>query len=217
VPDDEGGLLMCTWPTGGRPGSFTIYADEVWTGIEYATAGLMAAEGMWDEARQVVRTARSRYDGRQREGLSSGPGGNPFNELECGKFYARAQSSWGLLPISQGQVLEGPKGLLGFKPRWQPQDHRSFFTAPEGWGLFVQQRGEKSQTERLEVRWGRLNLRELVFEVPREARNLEVAAAVGNRPVAAGLRRSGTEVRLRLERPLAVTAGQTLQVTLGWE
>ena len=25
-------------------------------------------------------------DGRLREGLNSGPGGNPFNELECGKF-----------------------------------------------------------------------------------------------------------------------------------
>ena len=140
IPDDEGGLIICTWPHGGRPKSFILYADEVWTGIEYAAAGAMVYEGLIDQARQIVRMARSRYDGRRRDGLNSGPGGNPFNELECGKFYARAMSSWSLLIASQGLVLEGPKGILGFKPHWQPEDHRSFYTAPEGWGLFVQQR-----------------------------------------------------------------------------
>ena len=90
VPDDEGGLLMCTWPHGGRPDPFILYADEVWTGIEYATAGAMIYEGLIDQAREIVRMARSRYDGRRRDGLNSGPGGNPYNELECGKFYARA-------------------------------------------------------------------------------------------------------------------------------
>ncbi|MGQ9526056.1 MAG: GH116 family glycosyl-hydrolase, partial [Armatimonadota bacterium] len=44
VIDSEGGLLTCTWPRGGRPDPFIIYADEVWTGIEYAVAGLMMFE-----------------------------------------------------------------------------------------------------------------------------------------------------------------------------
>ena len=39
IPDDEGGLIICTWPNGGRPKGFILYADEVWTGIEYAVAG----------------------------------------------------------------------------------------------------------------------------------------------------------------------------------
>ena len=150
IPDDEGGLLICTWPHGGRPKSFILYADEVWTGIEYAAAGAMVFEGLIESARRVVRTARSRYDGRRRNGLDSGPGGNPFNELECGKFYARAMSSWSLLIASQGLVLEGPKGILGFRPHWQPDDHRSFYTAPEGWGLFVQQRAGTRQTQWIE-------------------------------------------------------------------
>ena len=46
------------------------------------------------------------------------------------KFYARALSSWSLLIACQGLILDGPKGILGFKPNWQPNDHRSFFTAP---------------------------------------------------------------------------------------
>jgi uncharacterized protein (DUF608 family) len=216
VPDDEGGLLMCTWPNGGRPDPFVIYADEVWTGIEYATAGLMAAEGLWDEARQIVRTARGRYDGRKREGLNSGPGGNPFNELECGKFYARAMSSWGLLLVSQGQVLEGPRGVLGFRPRWQPQDHRSFFTAPAGWGLFVQRQEADRQTECLEVRWGRLAVRELVFAVPEGRQVAAATTTVGTDPVSARLRQVGTEVRLVLGQTTRVEAGEALRVALTW-
>ena len=135
IPDDEGGLIICTWPHGGRPKPFILYADEVWTGIEYAAAG-----------RDGLRRARSTRPGgscawpaaattaARRDGLNSGPGGNPFNELECGKFYARAMSSWSLLIASQGLVLEGPKGILGFKPNWQPEDHRSLLHRAGGLG-----------------------------------------------------------------------------------
>ena len=213
IPDDDGGLIICTWPHGGRPKPFILYADEVWTGIEYAVAGAMMYEGLVDEARQVVRMARSRYEGRLREGLNSGPGGNPYNELECGKFYARAMSSWSLLIASQGLVLDGPKGVLGFKPKWQPEDHRSFYTAPEGWGLFVQQRKVGQQIERIEVRHGQLRLRELVFDVPQKA---TATALVAGQPVALSVRQTGTEVRLSLEQEVVVPEGAAVEVTLRW-
>jgi len=216
IPDDEGGLIICTWPRGGRPKSFILYADEVWTGIEYAAAGAMLYEGLVDQARQVVRMARSRYDGRLRNDLNSGPGGNPFNELECGKFYARAMSSWSLLIASQGLVLEGPKGILGFKPNWQPEDHRSFYTAPEGWGLFVQQRKANEQTERIEVRHGRLRLRELVFTLPKDVA-ATAAVMIAGQPVAAALQRTGADVRLVLEKETVVPEGSAVEVNLRWE
>ena len=214
IPDDDGGLIICTWPRGGRPNPFILYADECWTGIEYAVAGAMIFEGLIDEARRIVRTARVRYDGRRRDGLDSGPGGNPFNELECGKFYARAMSSWSLLIASQGLVLEGPKGILGFKPRWQPEDHRSFFTAPEGWGLFVQQRKPGEQTARIEVRNGRLKLRELVFELPKSA-TATAAITLAGKPVTAALHQAGTDVRLVFGEEIAVPEGSSIEVTLG--
>ena len=217
VPDDEGGLLMCTWPKGGRPSPFTIYADEVWTGIEYAVAGQMIYEGMIPEARRIVKMARSRYDGRRRDGLNSGPGGNPFNELECGKFYARAMSSWGLLLAAQGQVLDGPAGVLGFKPHWQPEEHRSFFTAPEAWGLFVQQRNGQRQSERIEVRHGVLRLRELVFALPETAGRVEAHVRIAGRPVGIRPARAGEEIRLRLERPAEVKEGRVVDVSLRWQ
>jgi uncharacterized protein (DUF608 family) len=212
VPDDEGGLLMCTWPHQDRPDRFIVYADEVWTGIEYAAAGAMIFEGMLDPARKIVTTARSRYDGRQRDGLNSGPGGNPFNELECGKFYARAMSSWSLLIAAQGLVLESPRGILGFKPKWRPEDHRSFYTAAEGWGLFVQRREAGRQTERIEVRHGRLRLKELVFELPADTATPAAAVSIDGQPRAATLRRDGSRIQLTLDVETTVTEGQALDV-----
>jgi non-lysosomal glucosylceramidase len=215
IPDDDGGLIICTWPRGGRPNPFILYADEAWTGIEYAVAGAMIYEGLIDEARQIVRTARSRYDGRRRDGLDSGPGGNPFNELECGKFYARAMSSWSLLIASQGLVVEGPKGILGFKPKWRPDDHRSFFTASEGWGLFIQERKNGQQTERIEMRRGRLQLSELMFELPKGA-SASATVTIAGRPTPAALQQSGAEIRLVLEREVIVAEAEAIEVALRW-
>lgn len=219
VEDGDGGLYMCTWPQNDRPKSYILYALEVWTGIEYATAALMVHEGLLEQARTLVRSARRRYDGRPRHQLNSGSGvcgaGNPFDELECGKFYARAQSSWSLLIACQGLVLDGPAGRLGFKPRWQPADHRSFFTAPEGWGLFVQRREGNRQFERLELRHGKLVLKELVFET-----SPQVAAAAhvehNGKPCPAVVRTPAPgEVRVALGPPLHLVEGDVLTVTLG--
>ena len=122
-------------------------------------------------------------------------------------------SSWSLLIASQGLILEGPKGILGFKPRWQPDDHRSFFTAPEGWGLFVQQRNAGEQTARIEVRHGRLKLRELVFELPKTA-PATAAVTVAGKPVAAALRQAGTDVRLVFNDEIVVPEAAAIEVTL---
>jgi non-lysosomal glucosylceramidase len=213
IPDDEGGLLICTWPNGGRPDPFTIYADEVWTGIEYATAGLMIYEGMIDEARRIVRTARGRYDGRVREGLNSGPGGNPFDELECGKFYARAMSSWGLLIACQGLVMDGPAGLIGFRPRWQPEDHRSFFTAPEGWGLFVQERTGKMQTDEIQVRYGKVSVQEIELEIG-DLTPTRAEVSVDGRTLKATLTTGKGSGRIKLVSPVVVEEGSAIRVAL---
>ena len=84
----DGGLLLCTWPHGGAPALPFVYSDEVWTGIEYQVASHLMLEGMVKEGLDIVAACRDRYDGRIR---------NPFNEYECGHWYARALSSYGLL------------------------------------------------------------------------------------------------------------------------
>ena len=90
---DDTGLVMCSWPHGGRPAIPTRYADEVWTGTEYQVAAHCLYEGMTDEAWQVLRGVWGRYDGRRR---------NPYNEIECGDHYARAMAGWSVLQALSG-------------------------------------------------------------------------------------------------------------------
>lgn len=85
---DEAGLLLCSWPRGGRPMLPFVYSDEVWTGIEYEVASYLALLGHQEEALQLVEATRARYDGRRR---------NPFAEYECGLWYVRALASWNLI------------------------------------------------------------------------------------------------------------------------
>jgi len=85
---NDAGLLLCTWPKGGKPQLPFVYSDEVWTGIEYQVAAHLMFEGEVSKGLDIVRACRNRYDGRIR---------NPFNEYECGGWYARAMSSYALL------------------------------------------------------------------------------------------------------------------------
>lgn len=81
----EGGLLLCTWPKGGMLSLPFVYSNEVWTGIEYQVASHLMQIGEVEKGLNVIRACRKRYDGRVR---------NPFNEYECGSWYARAMSSY---------------------------------------------------------------------------------------------------------------------------
>ncbi len=85
---EDGGLLLCSWPRGGKLSLPFVYSDEVWTGIEYQVASHLMLCGEVEKGLEIVRTCRDRYDGTVR---------NPFNEYECGSWYARALASYGLL------------------------------------------------------------------------------------------------------------------------
>lgn len=85
---NEGGLLLCSWPKGDALTLPFVYSNEVWTGIEYQVASHLMSVGEVEKGLEIVREVRKRYDGRIR---------NPFNEYECGHWYARAMASYGLL------------------------------------------------------------------------------------------------------------------------
>ena len=85
----ESGLLVASWPYSKHMGEDGVrYRDEVWTGIEYQVASHLMMMGRVEEGLEIVRTCRARYDGKTR---------NPFNEYECGHWYARALSSYGMI------------------------------------------------------------------------------------------------------------------------
>lgn len=121
----EPGLLLCTWPRGGRPTLPFVYSDEVWTGIEYQVASHLIEEGMVEEGLTIVRAARSRYDGRKR---------NPFNEYECGNYYARAMASYALLQALSGFRYSLARRTLWFGPKLPTRPWKSFFSTATAYG-----------------------------------------------------------------------------------
>ena len=120
----EGGLLLCTWPKGGMPSLPFVYSNEVWTGIEYQVASHLMAMGQVEEGLEIVRACRDRYDGRVR---------NPFNEYECGHWYARAMSSYALLQGLTGARYDAVEKVLHLRPRLRG-DFRAFLAVAGGYG-----------------------------------------------------------------------------------
>ena len=146
----DGGLLLCTWPRGEEPTLPFIYSNEVWTGIEYQVAAHLAMSNEYDAALQVVTAARQRYEGRLR---------NPFNEYECGHFYARALSSWTLLQAWSGARYDAVTKRLYVRPPAAP-DSRVFIATATGFGIVVWRAGKAE----LEVRSGSIPLESIVPE-----------------------------------------------------
>jgi len=218
--DDDPAMQMITWPKGGRPAKCIRYGDEVMTGFEYSAAAAMIQAGLLREGLTVARAVGIRYDGRLRDKLSGGDyaswgySGNPFGDDECGKFYARAMSVWSLLSACQGYVYDGPAGRIGFKPAWQPEDHASFFTAAEGWGVFTQRREGNTQTARIEVRYGKLRVNELAFAVPDEAKATKVTIESAGKSLTASFESTENELQIKLASPATLETGGELAIRI---
>jgi hypothetical protein len=129
--NDERGLLLCSWPHGGRPTQPLPYADEVWTGVEYAVAALLLRRGRTDLAVDLVTAIADRHDGIRR---------NPFNEAECGHHYARSMASWGLVLAWAGADCDLPRGRICFSPAFTG-DGCAFFSCARAWGLLIAEQG----------------------------------------------------------------------------
>ncbi|HEU5485641.1 MAG TPA: GH116 family glycosyl-hydrolase [Microlunatus sp.] len=126
--NDDQGLVLCTWPRGGRPRIPFVYSDEVWSGIEYQVATNLIYEGLVDEGLEVVRAVRNRHDGIRR---------NPWNEAECGNHYARSLASWGVLIALTGAQWDAGTRVLRLAPRSAAVQGGAFqglFTTAHGWG-----------------------------------------------------------------------------------
>ena len=128
----EGGLLLCSWPKGGKPSLPFVYSDEVWTGIEYQVASHLIMTGQVAEGLEIVRALRRRYDGQWR---------NPFDEYECGHWYARAMASYGLLQACSGARYDAVEKTLFLRPAIKG-DFRAFLCTATGFGTVGVRRGK---------------------------------------------------------------------------
>jgi uncharacterized protein (DUF608 family) len=127
----EGGLLLCSWPKGGKLSLPFVYSDEVWTGIEYQVASHLMLMGKVKEGLEIVRTCRERYSGKIR---------NPFNEYECGSWYGRALSSYGLLQGLTGLFYDAVDKTLYIDSKLG--DFTSFISTETGFGTIEYRNGK---------------------------------------------------------------------------
>ena len=128
---DEGGLLLCTWPKGGKLSLPFVYSDEVWTGIEHQVASHLMLMGHVKEGLEILRASRNRYDGRIR---------NPFNEYECGHWYARALSSYGYLQALTGVRYDAVDKTIFIDSK--AGDFTSFIATETGFGTVTLKAGK---------------------------------------------------------------------------
>ena len=202
------GLVICTWPKGGRPDHVMLYSDEVWTGIEYQVASHMVCEGLVEEGFAIVRAARDRYDGIPRPPMQR----NPWNEIECGGHYARAMSSGSLLLALSGWEYDGPRQALRFMPRHTPENFKCFFSGPEGWGSLSQSREGPAQRSEIHVREGRLAVAKMALAPMAAPKRVQVDC--GGKSIASVFHFNAGVLEISLKRPVVVEAGQRLVVRL---
>jgi uncharacterized protein (DUF608 family) len=144
---NDGGLLLCTWPKGGKLSLPFVYSNEVWTGIEYQVASHLMLAGEVEKGLDIVRTARDRYDGQIR---------NPFDEYECGHWYARAMSSYGLLQGLTGVRYDAVDKTLYVDSK--VGDFKTFLSTETGFGNVDYQKGKVT----VNMVYGTLDVKKIV-------------------------------------------------------
>ena len=142
---NEGGLILCSWPKGGQPSLPFVYSNEVWTGIEYQVASHLMLTGHVKEGLEIVRACRQRYDGAIR---------NPFDEYECGHWYARAMSSYGLIQGLTGLNYDAIDKTLYIDSKIGI-DFKCFISTETGFGLA----GLKSGKPFIDVKYGTIDVK----------------------------------------------------------
>jgi uncharacterized protein (DUF608 family) len=157
---NEPGLLLCSWPRGGKPTLPFVYSDEVWTGIEYQVASHLISEGFVPEGLTIVKAMRSRYDGRVR---------NPWNEYECGNYYARAMASYALVGALSGFRYSAVQRTLWFGPQLNTRPFRTFFSTGSAYGSISLER----DSIHIELLEGELLLEKVVLTEGAQSRTLD--------------------------------------------
>jgi non-lysosomal glucosylceramidase len=125
--------------------------------------------GMIDEGLTIVKALRSRYDGQTR---------NPWNEYECGSYYARAMSSYALLLAFSGFRYSAAEGKLWLKPQIDGGRYRTFFSTASGWGVLTLNHDYLS----IDMKAGELVVTQLCVNFPNDREiesSPEVIARVG--------------------------------------
>jgi non-lysosomal glucosylceramidase len=199
---DDSGLLVCTWPKGGRPDVPVRYCDEVWTGIEYQVAAHCIMEGMVDDGIELLQALRRRYDGSRR---------NPYNEIECGDHYSRAMAGWSVSEAISGLRYDATRDAIRFAPMIASGSTRLPFITGTGWGAYVTDTDESGYHAEINCVYGNLPLQSLSVG--------GIGAGIADvcldgQSVAHEATWNGDNLSLTFEDRIQVSAGSQLTVTV---
>ncbi len=206
--EGNAGLVMCSFPHGKiEPTSgkraYAGYLNECMTGFEWQVAAHMIWEGMLEEGLAIGKAIYDRYLPRDR---------NPYNEIECSDHYARAMASYSAFMAICGYRYDGPEGKLAFGPRMQQDNFRAAFTTAEGWGRFRQTVTDGRQENAVELRYGKLHLKQLTLDSAPETRAGKVVITLDSREIDARFKNDDSGTVIQFPQGLDITAGQTLKV-----
>ena len=203
--NDEGGVVIATYPLGKRPEIPFPYFGEIWTGMDYQFAASLAFEGMMTEALNVVESTRRRFDGERR---------NPWNEPECGHHYARALASWAVFAAWSGFRYSAPERELTLMPRTRRQEFRCFWSVPSGWGSLTHTLKPQGQQVKVQVTEGSLIVASVALNGLTKGPFKRVSARLGKDSLAASLKNEASRRVVTFEREVSVTTENPLEVTL---
>ncbi|MFZ0960453.1 MAG: GH116 family glycosyl-hydrolase [Terriglobia bacterium] len=203
--NDEGGVVVATYPLGKRPEIPFPYFGEIWTGLEYQLAASLAYEGMTAEALRVVESVRRRYDGERR---------NPWNEPECGHHYARALASWGCFLAWSGFRYSALDRELTLIPRTRRQQFQCFWSVPSGWGSYTHTLMPQAQRVEVHVAEGSITVARLAMNGLAKGQLNKVSARLGTEVLQANVVTEPARRVITLDREIAVTPGSALTVML---
>ncbi|HEY3992173.1 MAG TPA: GH116 family glycosyl-hydrolase [Ktedonobacteraceae bacterium] len=199
---DDAGLLVCTWPRGGRPEVPVRYCDEVWTGIEYQVGAHCIIEGMVEEGLKILAALRARYSGNRR---------NPYNEIECGDHYSRAMAGWSVLDALSGFRYNALADALTFAPAGEPQDIlRVPFITRDGWGTFAKHKAARGWQIDLTCTFGQIQIQRLNLAGDAAV----ITASKGGMALAFDLHYQDNLSTLAFTETLTLPAGTTLAISL---
>ncbi|MFX0076049.1 MAG: GH116 family glycosyl-hydrolase [Candidatus Hermodarchaeota archaeon] len=206
----ESGLLVCTWPYGGRPDISTYYTDEVWTGLEYELAALSIYMGDINAGLKLIRAVRERYDGSVR---------NPWNEVECGDHYIRPMSSWTILHALTGILYSANFSRFTLTPKINSERFKSFFITNSAWGITSRQIFSDKVNFTLSISYGSLSLKSIQLGTSEELKVSEIKSckillSQEDINLDAILNKNDNKIEVALSNPILLKENQVLQIYL---
>lgn len=122
-----------------------------------------------------------------------------------------------MLLACQGFVYDGPQGRLGFSPVWRSEDHTSFFTAAEGWGLFSQKRTQNQQDMTVHAYWGQISLQSFEFDVADSQQLEKVTVQFNGETLTSETSVNNQRAIVLFENPFILQAPDHLEITAVYE